>query len=80
MDQCIISVKFWTGNAYDSKEYSYYTTMQLKPGNIVIVPVAKNERTAMVVKTNISSDSIDKEILPLLKTVKGLARFRYRQK
>ena len=58
---------------YYGREYSYYTSLHLEPGDIVIAPTANGDSMAMIERINVDESEIPAHILPLLKTIERFA-------
>ena len=66
----IISVQFKNkdGN-FGGKAYTYYCTIPVREGDLVIAPTAGKSSVARVVETDIPTASVSKHLLPVLKTI-----------
>ena len=80
METNIISVKYedkYEPRTFGGKSYSYFTTKNLKIGDIVEAPTQYGTSIARVSRINISQEEIQ-EIKPYMKTVtKKINRDRY---
>jgi len=80
METNIISVKYedkFVPKTFAGKSYSYFTTKNLKIGDIVEAPTQYGTSIARVSKVNISQEEIE-DIKPYMKTItKKINRDRY---
>ena len=71
MESNIISVKYednFAPKTFGGKSYSYYTTIKVKVGDLVIAPTAYGDKIARVSEINIPEEKIE-SIKPYLKTI-----------
>lgn len=71
METNIISVKYednYIPKTFCGKPYSYYTSIKLKVGDLVIAPTANGDKIARVSEINIPEAQIER-IKPYLKTI-----------
>lgn len=71
METNIISVKYednYIPKTFGGKPYSYYTSIKLKVGDLVIAPTANGDKIARVSEINIPEAQIER-IKPYLKTI-----------
>ena len=74
MKKTIVGVKY-KNNAgeYGGRAYTYYCTVTVAVGDIVIAPTASGQREAMIIEVDIPASKVEKKILPLLKTIVSFA-------
>ena len=66
----IVSVQFKNKDGYFcGKAYTYYCTIPVSKGDLVIAPTAGRSSVARVVETDIPTASVSKHLLPVLKTI-----------
>lgn len=74
MKKTIVSAKYKNGaGEYGGRAYTYYCTVPVAVGDIVIAPTTTGERKAMIAEINIPVDNIEKSVLSKLKTIVSLA-------
>lgn len=75
MEKTIIGVQYKdkkTGE-YGGRAYSYFCTLPVVEGDIVLAPTANGDSLAQVSEVNMSESKIDERILPILKTITNFA-------
>ncbi len=71
MEKSIISVKYednFMPKTFSGKAYSYYTTIKVEIGDLVVAPTAYGDKIARVSEINIPEHEIE-QIKPFLKTI-----------
>ena len=68
----IISVRYKntkSSDGFGKREYSYYSNLDVKPGDMVFAPSAMGENIVMVSEIDIPDSRVDERVLPLLKNI-----------
>ena len=71
METNIISVQYednFMPKTFSGRSYSYYTTIKVEIGDLVVAPTSNGDRIARVSEINIPEHDIEK-IKPFLKTI-----------
>ena len=71
METNIISVKYesnYTSKVFEGKSYSYYSSVDVTVGDLVVAPTAHGDKIARVSEINIPEEKIQL-IKPYLKTI-----------
>jgi len=72
----IVKVRFGQPDSLEFKgrEYTYFTTVDLIVGDVIIVPSAQGELVAKVTQTGLTMGDIDYRIMHLMKTITEIKR------
>ena len=71
METNIISVKYednFTPKVFGGKAYSYYTSVDVEVGDLVIAPTSYGDKIALVTEINIPESKVQ-NIIPFLKLI-----------
>ena len=71
----IIGVNFKSKNSaeFSSKTYNYFCDLDVRVGDLVMVPTAKGDSLARICEVDVPESRIDERILPIMKTITAFA-------
>jgi hypothetical protein len=73
----IVSVQFQDKTkpeGFGGRAYTYYSNVELEPGDIIVVPTARGDGIVRVFRTDVKDSEIDERIAPFVRTIENLVR------